>query len=96
VIELRPASEPPDIGYRLAPGGRGRGAMTRALRLVSAYAFDVVGLHRVELYTLLDNVASQRVAERAGFTRGGVAAGRVESRDGNRYDAYVFRLERSR
>ncbi len=68
--------------------------MTRALRLLAAYAFGSLGLARLELYTLLDNVASQRVAERAGFVRAGVAAGRIESRDGSRHDAYIYRLER--
>ena len=94
VIEVRPGSEPPDIGYWLAPGARGRGAMTRALQLIVGYAFDELGVDRLELYTLLENAASQRVAERAGFVRSGIVAERVESRDGRRYDAYVYRLER--
>lgn len=94
VIEVRLASEPPDVGYWLAPGGRGRGAMTRALRLVVAHAFDDLGVERLELYTLLENVASQAVAERAGFARVGVVRGKIENRDGGRHDAYVFRLDR--
>lgn len=92
VIELRAGADPADVGYWLAPEGRGRGAMTRALRLVSGYGFAERGLARIELYTLLDNVRSQRVAERAGFVREGVVRGRIESRDGRRYDAYVFAL----
>jgi len=92
VIELRTGSGPADVGYWLAPEGRGRGAMTRALRLVAAFAFRERQVERLELYTLLDNVRSQAVAERAGFVREGFVPARIESRDGNRYDAYVFVL----
>jgi RimJ/RimL family protein N-acetyltransferase len=92
VIEIRTGSGPSDVGYWLAPEGRGRGAMTRALRLVAAYAFRERQVKRLELYTLLDNVRSQAVAERAGFAREDVVQGKIESRDGTRHDAYVFVL----
>ena len=45
---------------------------TRAVRLVCAYAFERLGLERLELFTLPGNAASERVAERAGFQREGV------------------------
>jgi RimJ/RimL family protein N-acetyltransferase len=64
--------------------------MTRALQLVTAYAFERRGVDRLELYTLLENRRSQAVAERAGFVREGIERGRIESRDGRRRDAYVF------
>ena len=92
VIELR-VGPPADVGYWLAPAGRGRGVLTRALRLVVDYGFRDRGLARLELYTLLDNVPSQRVAERAGFVREGTVRARIESRDGERHDAYVFALD---
>ena len=91
-IEVRLA-EPADVGYWLAPEGRGRGAMTRALRLLMRYAFEQRGLTRVELFTLLDNVRSQAVAERTGFRLAGTVPGKIESRDGTRHDALRFVLE---
>jgi ribosomal-protein-alanine N-acetyltransferase len=36
-------------------------------------AFEELGLHRLEAGTLLHNTASQRVLERNGFTRFGLA-----------------------
>ncbi len=36
-------------------------------------AFDDLGLHRIQAGTLVDNVRSQRVLERNGFVRFGVA-----------------------
>ena len=55
------------VGYWLAPGGRGRGLATRAVRLVAGWAFDRLGLSLLELTCSPDNAASARVAERAGF-----------------------------
>lgn len=86
---------PPDVGYWLAPEGRGRGAMTRALVLVSAYALDERGLESLELYTLPDNVASQRVAERAGYRRDGMRPQHIPRRDGSLSDAFRYVLRRT-
>lgn len=61
-----------EVGYWLLRDARGRGAATRAVRLLVGYAFGQLGLERLELFTLPDNVASERVAERAGFQREGV------------------------
>jgi RimJ/RimL family protein N-acetyltransferase len=56
-----------DIGYWLAAPARGRGVATRALELVAAWAFDTLGLERLELRTQEHNHASRAVAGRAGF-----------------------------
>ena len=61
-----------EVGYWLLRDARGRGAATRAVRLLVGYAFGQLGLERLELFTLIGNVASERVAERAGFVREGV------------------------
>ena len=92
-IEVR-FGAPPDVGYWLAPEGRGRGAMTRALVLVSRYAFEQRPIDRLELYTLPDNIASQAVAERAGYRRDGTRARHIPLRDGSSADAYRYVLER--
>ena len=92
VIDLR-LGPPADVGYWAAPGGRGRGAVTRALSLVASHGFEL-GLERIELYTLPDNVRSQTVAVRAGFLRAGDAPGRIPTRDGESLDAYRFVLTR--
>ena len=43
--------------------------MTRAVRLIAAWGFRSLALERVDLLAATDNPASQRVAERCGFTR---------------------------
>jgi len=61
------------IGYWIDQTRNGRGLATGAVEDAVAYAFGELELHRVEAATLLDNVASQRVLEKAGFDRIGVA-----------------------
>jgi len=46
---------------------------TRAVGLGVEWAFDSAGLHRLEAGTLVDNVGSQRVLEKNGFARIGLA-----------------------
>jgi len=61
-----------NIGYYLAPEARGHGVMTRAVRLVSRWAFDNLPVDRLEIPVIAENSASRRVAERAGYTFEGV------------------------
>jgi ribosomal-protein-alanine N-acetyltransferase len=60
-----------EVGYWLRRDSQRRGYMTRALVLVSRHALDS-GAERVYLRADPENVASCRVAEKAGFTREGV------------------------
>jgi RimJ/RimL family protein N-acetyltransferase len=61
-----------EIGYWVAAEARRRGVASRAVRLLSTWALTNLGILRLQLVTHVDNVASQGVAERAGFTREGV------------------------
>jgi [ribosomal protein S5]-alanine N-acetyltransferase len=58
--------------YWLDRGVRGRGLAVEALELVTRWVFRDFDIVRVQLVTHLDNVSSQRVAERCGFSREGV------------------------
>ena len=69
------------MGYWLAPEARGRGIMTDAVRAVVAWAQE----HGIRCLTLTahpENVASHRVAERAGFRRVGLVPHEPPFRDG--------------
>lgn len=80
-----------EVGYWTAPWARGRGVAVRAARLHTAWALSAVGLARVELLTDLRNVSSQRVADKAGFVREGVArSARTETRGTGRVDMAVW------
>jgi ribosomal-protein-alanine N-acetyltransferase len=61
------------IGYWVSRDANGRGVATAAVAEIVTIAFGPLGLHRLEAGTLLHNTGSQRVLERNGFTRFGVA-----------------------
>jgi [ribosomal protein S5]-alanine N-acetyltransferase len=61
-----------NVGYMVDAAFRGRGVATAALRLVVARSFGDLGLHRLDAGAMPSNLGSQRVLEKAGFTRVGV------------------------
>jgi ribosomal-protein-alanine N-acetyltransferase len=61
------------LGYWIDDDAGRRGHATRAVRLVVGYAFDQLGLHRVQPAIIPRNAASLRVAEKVGFRREGRA-----------------------
>lgn len=80
------------IGYWVAREARGRGTATEALKALCRWCVDTLQLKRLELLTDPDNVASQRVAEKAGFRREGILRSTLEYRDGTRSDSVIFSL----
>jgi len=88
--------EPPTgqamTGYDLLPAWRGRGYATRAVRLLAGWAFTQVGVARLIAGTTPDNVASQRVLERAGFQREGYQRARLPGPAGTRIDDVLYAL----
>jgi RimJ/RimL family protein N-acetyltransferase len=72
-LHLYPAdAELAEVGYWLRREAWGHGAATTAVRLVAGWAFGELRIGRLNLQTAPENLASQRVAERAGFTREGL------------------------
>jgi RimJ/RimL family protein N-acetyltransferase len=61
-----------ELGYLLLPEARGRGVMTRAVRLLTAHALDELGVERVQALAHPGNRPSAAVLERAGFAFEGV------------------------
>jgi len=60
-----------EMGYWVGADDRGRGVATRAIRLVSRWAIEELGVGRVQILAAPGNAASRRAAERAGFTAEG-------------------------
>jgi RimJ/RimL family protein N-acetyltransferase len=59
------------MGYWVAEWGRARGVATRSLLIASKWAIDVLDPRELYLETLEGNVASERVAEKAGYVFAG-------------------------
>jgi len=70
---VRDGPESCTIGYWVDGARNDRGLASAAVAEILVYAFGELGLHRVEAATLVDNVASQRVLEKNGFERIGLA-----------------------
>jgi RimJ/RimL family protein N-acetyltransferase len=71
-----------EAAYWVLPAARGRGVASRALATVTDWAFDDVGLQRVELEHSIANPVSCRVAHRAGFVLEGTKRGQGLHADG--------------
>ena len=71
-----------ELSYWVMPSARGRHVAARAAAAVSAWAFDVAGLHRLELIHASGNQASCRSANRAGFTPEGTMRQQGRHADG--------------
>jgi RimJ/RimL family protein N-acetyltransferase len=65
--------------------------VTRAVRLITNWGFVHLGLQRIDLLAASDNPASQRVAERSGFTREAVLRSYMVGSNG-RDDMVAFGL----
>ncbi len=82
-----------DIAYWLGEPYWGHGIMTRAIRLVCKKAFDLFDIVRIQAEPFAENLASQRVLEKAGFYKEGTLRSRIY-KNGKLQDAYVYALIR--
>ncbi|MFK0118359.1 GNAT family N-acetyltransferase [Streptomyces sp. NPDC090994] len=71
-----------EVAYWTVAAARGRGVAARATEALARWAFDEVGLHRLQLTHAVANTASCRVAERAGFVLEGVKRSALRHADG--------------
>lgn len=71
-----------EIAYWTMPSARGRGVAPRAVATLTDWAFDEVGLHRLELTHSTANEASCRVALKTGFTPEGTKRSALLHEDG--------------
>lgn len=83
-----------ELGYWTAAAHRGEGIMPRAVTALSGWLFDALAFERIELRIATGNLASRRVAEKAGFRFEGVARNAGFTDDG-RVDLAVHALIRS-
>lgn len=80
-----------DLGFALHPWARGRGLMTRAVRLACDWAFVHGGVEIIHWRAQVGNEASLRVAHAAGFTPHAVIPGLLNER-GRVLDAWTASL----
>jgi RimJ/RimL family protein N-acetyltransferase len=93
-LQLRQAGPPQvgGIGYVVHPRFRGRRYTSRALRLLTPWAFEVADFARLELGAKIGNEASLRAAAGAGFEPDGVRQRRMREADGTFSDEFRYAL----
>jgi RimJ/RimL family protein N-acetyltransferase len=82
-----------ELGYWIGTDYWGRGITTVAVKLVTRYAFDGLGLERVFAVPFVHNLASARVLEKAGYTREAVMR-KSALKDGKVLDQYLYAIVR--
>jgi RimJ/RimL family protein N-acetyltransferase len=80
-----------EIGYGVRGDQRGKGYASEALGAVARWALTEAGIQRAWLTANTDNIASVRVAEKAGFRREGTLR-RAGLEDDGLHDLAVFSL----
>ena len=91
-IHIGPNPRRHAIGYLVAPDARGRGVAVRALRLVTRWGFEQLGIERLALWALPGNDRSQVVAEKAGFRFEGIAHNWEMDREDRPIDAVMYSM----
>jgi RimJ/RimL family protein N-acetyltransferase len=78
-----------NLGYWVRTGKTRHGVATSATRMAGRFSVETLGLNRVELLVPGANIASQRVAEKAGAKREGLLRKRLRL-NGITHDAFVY------
>ena len=91
-LHLGPNPRRHAIGYWIVAEERGHGYAERAVRLVTRWGFETLGIQRLALWTLPGNVSSQVVAERAGFRYEALARNWEEDREDRPVDAVMYAM----
>ncbi|HYC26395.1 MAG TPA: GNAT family protein [Nitrososphaerales archaeon] len=82
-----------EIGYAMAPEERGKGYTTDAVNLLLDYSFLTSPVTRIQAHVEVENLASQRILEKTGFTREGINR-KSYFANGALHDMVVFSLLR--
>lgn len=91
VLVAKPLLGSGELGYWISSAAAGKGLTTEALNGLISWAFEDLGLHRVELRAGVDNVPSNRVAEKLGFRNCGIVREAAAGADGF-YDCNLWEL----
>jgi len=80
-----------DIHYALSPAYNGKGIMTEAVNAVLRFGFEQMGLNRIEANCMPENIASERVMQKAGMRFEGIMRERIFAK-GRFHDVKVYAI----
>ncbi|PGS53481.1 GNAT family N-acetyltransferase [Bacillus sp. AFS041924] len=80
-----------EIGYDLLPEFWRKGYMSEAIKEITSYCFEKLGIFRIGANIFPDNTASSTLVEKVGFKKEGLLRGYLVQNDQS-YDLNVFSL----
>ncbi len=83
-----------EIHYALSRAYWGKGLMPEAVKEVIHYGFDALELNTITAKCMLQNLASEKVMQKAGMTFKEIRAEAIEAK-GKKWDAKVYYIKRS-
>jgi RimJ/RimL family protein N-acetyltransferase len=84
-----------NLGYWVRSSAMGQGIAVRGVELLSTWGFENTDLMRLEIKCAVENVRSQRVAEKAGAVREGIRQSCLELH-GKKHDAVIFSIQKGK
>ena len=60
-----------NIGYWLGEKNTGNGYMEESIKAIIPYIYEQLKIHRIQAFTLEDNIASRKLIEKVNFTKEG-------------------------
>ena len=82
-----------NLGYWVRSSATGQGVAVRAVGLLADWAFDCTELTHLEIKCAVDNIRSQRVAEKAGAAREGIRPACIEFH-AKKHDAVIYSIRK--
>jgi ribosomal-protein-serine acetyltransferase len=82
-----------NLGYWIRIARQNRGTASQATRILAKAAFEDLPINRIEILTAIENIPSQKTAEKAGAVREGVLRKRLVI-GGRLHDAVMFSFVR--
>jgi ribosomal-protein-alanine N-acetyltransferase len=79
-----------ELGYWMTASMRGKGIATTAARMLTDFGFASIGFKRIEALVDIENIASAKLLESAGYSPEGLLKNKVTRDDGRQVDMYLF------
>lgn len=90
-VRIDPKSQSAEIGYWLSEDKTGKGIATRACKRLIRYGFEKLNFNRIVIQVEKENIPSQKIPQRLGFTQEGIAR-QALYRNESFHDLFVFSL----
>ncbi len=79
-----------ELGYWIVASARGKGIGTTGVRVITDYGFTTLGFRRIEAVVDVENLASRKLLDHAGYLLEGVMRNKSTRSDGSQKDMALY------